>query len=47
MEVEKFQFQTAGHEGSMLKQGKERLLKPVSQNEISFYEGFYAKFPAV
>jgi len=44
-EVEKFEYQTAGHEGSMLKQGKDRLMKPVSQNEVNFYEGFYKQFP--
>lgn len=31
----------------MLKQGADKIMKPVSRNEISFYEGFYSQFPAV
>jgi len=42
---EVFEHQTAGHAGSMLKQGKDRLMKPVSKNEAIFYETFYKKFP--
>jgi len=47
MAEQKFEHQTAGHEGSMLKQGADKIMKPVSRNEISFYEGFYAKYPTV
>jgi len=41
----KFEHQTAGHEGSILKKGTDKLMKPVAANEISFYEGFYKQFP--
>lgn len=40
-----FEHQTAGHEGSMLKSGKDKLLKPVSKNEMLFYQTYYDKIP--
>jgi len=47
MAEQKFEHQTAGHEGSLLKQGADRIMKPVSKNEISFYEGFYKKYSTI
>lgn len=38
---QKFEHQTGGHEGSFLKQGKDKLMKPVSQHEVSFYTKYY------
>jgi hypothetical protein len=31
----------------MLKQGVDKIMKPVSRNEISFYEGFYSQYPQI
>jgi len=41
---ETFTLQTAGHAGSFLKQGNDKIMKPVSNNEVSFYEGYYKQF---
>jgi len=43
-ESTKFENQLAGHEGSMLKEGKEKLLKLASKAETKFYEEIYPNF---